>query len=224
MGYAPNIELRYNSNGLEMPDRLFELWDQFQRVRFHFSIDSIHEMNDYIRYPSKFSDIEAQLDRLDQTGDNIEVTVACAVQSLNIYYLPDFIKWKLSKNYRKINPWPLGAGLINYHFVYMPAHLCVKSLPNWFKQKVQDKYEEFYPWLEENWQLCTGIGNSVDYAKWREANYGIKRLQGMIQFMWSEDWGQRHPEFQEYIQLMDNIRGQDFSKVFPEMADLKNDK
>jgi hypothetical protein len=224
MGYAPNIELRYNSNGLEMPDRLFELWDQFQRVRFHFSIDSIYEMNDYIRYPSRFSDIEKQLDRLDQTGDNIEITIACAVQSLNIYYLPDFIKWKLSKNYRKINPWPLGAGLINYHFVYMPAHLCVKSLPEWFKQRVQDKYEDFYPWLEENWQLCTGIGNSVDYTKWREANYGIKRLQGMIQFMWSEDWSQRHPEFQEYIQLMDNIREQDFSKVFPEMSELLHDR
>ena len=25
-GYAHKIELRYNSNGVEMPDRLFELW------------------------------------------------------------------------------------------------------------------------------------------------------------------------------------------------------
>jgi hypothetical protein len=98
--------------------------------------------------------------------------------------------------------------------------LCVKSLPEWFKQRVQDKYENFYPWLEENWQLCTGIGNSVDYTKWREANYGIKRLQGMIQFMWSEDWSQRHPEFKEYITLMDQIRGQNFREIFTEMQGL----
>ena len=31
------IELRYNSNGLEMPQRLFDLWKKFKRVRFHYS-------------------------------------------------------------------------------------------------------------------------------------------------------------------------------------------
>ncbi|NCN95853.1 MAG: radical SAM protein, partial [Bdellovibrionales bacterium] len=52
-GEAHHIELRYNSNGIELPPKLFELWKHFKRVRFHFSIDSIGEMNDYIRFPSK---------------------------------------------------------------------------------------------------------------------------------------------------------------------------
>jgi hypothetical protein len=42
----------------------------------------------------------------------------------------------------------------------------------------------------------------------------------MIQFMKSEDWSNRMPEFIEYIQLMDEIRGTDFSKTFPEMREL----
>ena len=29
----------------------------------------------------------------------------------------------------------------------------MKSLPQWFKNKVKEKYENFYPWLEENWKL-----------------------------------------------------------------------
>ena len=37
-------------NGLEMPQRLFDIWSHFKRVRFHYSVDSIHEMNDYIRF------------------------------------------------------------------------------------------------------------------------------------------------------------------------------
>src|SRR5690606_35994035 len=44
-GEAHHIELRYNSNGVEIPERLLELWNHFERVRFHFSLDSIGEMN-----------------------------------------------------------------------------------------------------------------------------------------------------------------------------------
>jgi hypothetical protein len=54
MGHAKDLELRYNSNGVEWRDDLFDLWKEFKSVRFHYSIDSIKEMNDYIRYPSEW--------------------------------------------------------------------------------------------------------------------------------------------------------------------------
>ncbi|MCB0419428.1 MAG: twitch domain-containing radical SAM protein [Bdellovibrionales bacterium] len=210
-GEAPHIELRYNSNGIELPQKLFDLWKEFKRVRFHFSIDSIGEMNDYIRYPSQWSHIEKQLDLLDQTPDSVEVTIACAVQVLNILYIPDFIKWKLQKKYRKINPWPLGAGLINFHFVYHPAHLNVKVLPQTLKDKIVQKYEEFYLWLKEN---------VSDQPEFLEAPYGIKRLKGLVSFMNSEDWSVRLPELQEYLIRMDEIRGTNFKQTFPEMTEI----
>ena len=40
----------------------------------------------------------------------------------------------------------------------------------------------------------------------------------MLNFMESEDWSNRLPEFKEYINLMDQRRGTDFRKTFPEMA------
>ena len=106
-GYAPRIELRYNSNGLEMPDRLFDLWKYFKRVRFHYSVDSIGEMNDYIRFPSKWEHTVKQFHVLDNTGPNVEVTVACAVQALNIYYLPILSSGKIEQNFKKINLDPI---------------------------------------------------------------------------------------------------------------------
>ena len=39
-------------NGVEWREDLFELWSHFKLVRFHYSIDSIKEMNSYIRYPA----------------------------------------------------------------------------------------------------------------------------------------------------------------------------
>ena len=212
-GHAGNIELRYNSNGIEMPQKLFDLWDQFARVRFHFSIDSYGEMNDYIRFPSKWDHIEKQFRRLDETSDKVEVTISCAVQMLNMYYIPDFIKWKLAQGYKKINSWPLGAGLMNYHFVYHPAHLNIKVFPPWMKDEIRFKFDKFYEWLKVNYR------NDKAFL---ENSYGIKRLKGMVSFMESEDWSKRMSQFVEYITKMDEIRGTSFSKTFPEMTQLLN--
>ena len=89
-GYAKDCNLRYNSNGLELPDKLFKLWDHFKEVRFNFSIDAYGQRNDYIRYPSKWSDVEANLKRLDQnTKDNTVINIACAVQLLNAGYIDE---------------------------------------------------------------------------------------------------------------------------------------
>ncbi len=223
MGYADQMEIRYNSNGVEWRDDLFDLWKHFKLVRYHYSVDSIEGMNDYIRYPSEWDRNLEVFDILDsQTGDNTEVTIACAVQALNIHYIPDFLKWKLEYGFKKINMWPFGAGGINYHFVYHPPHLNVKILPAWFKDEVEHKYEEFIPWWEENWEkgVPTWHKGKVTQEQWRTASYGISRLRGMVNFMKSEDWSQRMPEFQEYITKLDQLRGTDFRKTFPDMAKL----
>ena len=222
-GHAKNLELRYNSNGVEWREDLFDLWREFKLVRFHYSVDSIHAMNDYIRYPSEWSRTEEVFHILDrETSDNVEITIACAVQALNIYYIPDFIRWKLEQGFHKINMWPFGAGGVNYHFVYHPPHLNVKILPAWFKAKCRAKYEQFYPWWEANWELSIPSWHKgkVDYDTWRAADYGIKRLQGMLNFMESEDWSRRLPEMQEFIRLCDQQRGNSFADTFPEMKDI----
>jgi hypothetical protein len=223
MGYAHQIEVRYNSNGIELPDRLLELWTHFQKVRFHYSIDSIYEMNDYIRYPSEWSHQVKMFERLDRdTSNNVEVTIACAVNALNIHYIPDFLKWKLTSNLKKTNMWPFGAGGINYHFVYWPGHLNVKILSDEFLDKTEAKYEEFIKWWKENWELGVPSWHKgkVDYQTWEDASYGIERLRGMISFARSEDWSARMPEFREYINKMDKLRGTDFRKTFPDMAHM----
>ena len=232
MGYAHQIEVRYNSNGVDLPDRLLELWTHFQKVRFHYSIDSIGSMNDYIRYPSEWDHQLKMFERLDQkTSNNVEITIACAVNALNIHYIPDFLKWKLQDSgLKKTNMWPFGAGGINYHFVYWPGHLNVKILPDEFLDKTEKKYEEFIEWWKENWELGVPSWHKgkVDYQTWEDASYGISRLRGMISFARSEDWSRRLPEFREYITKLDELRGTDFRKTFPEMAYLldepENDK
>ncbi len=226
-GIAKNLELRYNSNAVEWREDLFDLWKEFKLVRFHYSVDSIEEMNDYIRYPSKWSRQKEVFHILDtQTSDNVEITIACAVQALNVYYLPDFIQWKLKEGFKKVNMWPFGAGGISQHFVYWPGHLNVKVLPKWFKEECRRKYESWYPWWEANWEkgIPSWHRGKVTYEQWRDAEYGIKRLDGILNFMDSEDWSQRLPEMKEFLGLCDAERNISFFETFPEMKDIfKND-
>jgi len=141
---------------------------------------------------------------------------------LNIGYIPEFVQWKVNQGFRKINKWPLGAGGVNMHFAYWPPQLNVKVLPQNIKEKITNKYEkEFYPWCRENWQKFTGVTEAgIEYDTWNEAVYGIKRYQGLIKFMNSEDWSSRLPETREYLKLVDSRRGLDYTKTFPLLEDL----
>ena len=67
-GHAKNIELRYNSNAVEWRDDLFDLWAEFKRVRFHYSIDAYGRQNDYIRYPTNWKHQEDVFWKLDNTA------------------------------------------------------------------------------------------------------------------------------------------------------------
>jgi hypothetical protein len=217
-GLAKDIELRYNSNGIEWRDDLFDLWKEFRNVIFHFSVDDIGERLEYIRYPSSWPHIESQIKKLDNYPyGNLTLTTAWTGLALNIFYLPEFIKWKLESDFKLLNVWPNGAGIWSCHLAYWPPQLNVKVLPEWFKKDVKTKFEDdLYPWLEKNWKLCTGVEN-VDYDTWRNSEYGIPRMQGLISFMEAEDWSVRLPETAEWCYSVGLLRNQDFNKIFPDL-------
>ena len=204
-GAAANCILRYNSNGLELPEKLFELWKHFKQVKFNFSVDAFGARNDYIRYPSKWEDVNANLMRLDDTPDNIVVNIACAVQVMNVLTIPELVHWKESKNFKKINLPPYGAGLIGTHLVYLPSYLNVRVLPKHLKKRVEDKVIYF----------CSRKQHDSEFMN---NPYGLKRWQGLVHYMNSEDWSHKLPSLLEYLEVCDKQRGTNFRTTFPELT------
>ena len=139
--------------------------------------------------------------------------------ALNIFYLPEFIKWKVESNFKLLNKWPNGAGLFSCHLAYWPPQLNVKALPTWFKQEVRQKYEEeLYPWIKENWQKCTGVKEAgITYDQFISSEYGIPRMEGLLTFMEAEDWSERLPEMAEWCYTVAKQRFLDFNEVFPDL-------
>jgi len=206
-GAAKLCTLRYNSNGLELPEKLFELWNHFKEVKFNFSVDAVGSRNDYIRYPSKWENVVANLLRLDDTPKNITVNIACAVQLLNVLTIPELVHWKESRNFKKINLPPYGAGLVGTHLVYLPSYLNIRVLPSHLKAKVAKNVEHF----------CSR--RSTD-AEFMQNPYGFKRWQGLVQYMMAEDWTNKLPMLEDYLTTTDTQRGTDFKKTFSELKYL----
>ena len=219
-GLADKIELRYNSNGLEWREDLFDLWKHFRNVIFHFSIDDIGRRLEFVRYPINWQDAVSQITKLDNyPHGNLVLTTAYTAMAINIYYLPEFIKWKVVSDFKLLNKWPNGAGLFSCHLAYWPPQLNVKALPEWFKRDVRTKFEEeLYPWLEEHWEECTGVKEQgITYEQWRSSEYGIDRMEGLLTFMEAEDWSTRLPEMAEWCYTVAQTRFIDFNETYPDM-------
>jgi hypothetical protein len=206
-GAAKNCVLRYNSNGVELPSKLFSLWNHFKSVKFNFSIDAAGLKNDYIRYPSDWNSIVQNLHILDTTADNVTVNIASAVQLLNVCYLTELAEWKIEKKFNKINLVPHGGGIIGTHLVYFPSYLNIRVLPKTLKELAKTRINNFIKSQSENHDF-------VNHT------FGKQRWEGIINYMMAEDWSHKLPSTIEYLEQCDNIRGTNFRSVFPDLKDL----
>ncbi|MDE0092232.1 MAG: twitch domain-containing radical SAM protein [Oligoflexia bacterium] len=230
-GYAGDIELRYNSNATKWKDNLFDLWKNFKSVSFCYSIDDIGKRNDYIRYPSQWEKTKESLKFFDEKApENVNITITCSVQILNVYYIPDFIMWIFHQFFKRIKD-------IQFHLVYYPPQLSPKVMPVFYKKKLSQKYNQF---LSELCQKRQKIDHFKDerrndcFQKYFQTldshkekafqevfnNRLIERLKSIMRFIESEDYSYRLPALKEYLQLLDSRRGTSFQKVFPELNEM----
>jgi organic radical activating enzyme len=217
-GYAKNISIRYNSNGVLVNDEIIEVWKHFKVVKYSCSLDGIGEQGHYIRYPLDWKTVEENLWRLENTPDNIMPRIACAVQILNIKHIPDFIKWKVNSKFKKLNMettvegQTLGGGLMSVHLVWIPTWLSLRVLPKEDKLEVRRLFAELKEWLWENYTQSDEF--------WNTNPHGWRRWESILDWMDSDDQSDLLPDFREYITKMDALRKTKFTEVFPDLAHL----
>jgi uncharacterized Fe-S cluster-containing radical SAM superfamily protein len=98
--YRGQITLIYNTNGTIFPDSsIWELWRDFKAVYLRLSIDGVGAVNEYIRYPSSWQDIEHNLSQfIDKSlqDSRFKIGFITTVSILNIFNLKHIEEW--SKN------------------------------------------------------------------------------------------------------------------------------
>jgi sulfatase maturation enzyme AslB (radical SAM superfamily) len=217
-GYADKILVRYNSNGLLLDAETIELWKNFKKVKFAVSIDDVAERNHYIRFPTDWEVLEKNMHILDNTPSNIHVSIATAIQILNIKTLPELAKWKIKQNFKKVNfenvygDIEAGGGIVNMHLLYIPTYLSIRCLPKEDKAEVRKIFGELANWLYENYRQ--------DENFWKINPYGWRRWQAVLDFMDAEDQSDELSAFKEYIEKMDVVRKTNFKLTFPGLSHL----
>lgn len=113
------VDIRFQTNATLIDNEWIDIFNKFRNTYIHLSIDGYGEKNNYIRFPSKWDQIDRNVDNLIK-NKKISVTtyVLCTVSNLNLLCLHELIKWTRSK-------------MIPFYWsrLYNPPHYSPSNMP-----------------------------------------------------------------------------------------------
>jgi organic radical activating enzyme len=101
-GIAHQVEIHYNTNGTQWPERGPEIWRHFKTVEIAFSIDDIGTRFEYQRSNAVFSEVEQNLDRfrlLREDYPNIQLQCCSTVNIFNVRYIDQLAQWIVQQGF-----------------------------------------------------------------------------------------------------------------------------
>lgn len=90
--------IHITTNGTKITKDWLDILHQIKKLRIMLSVDGVGPINDYIRYKSKWENIENSAKILSSIPD-INFLVHTSVMNLNILAMPDLIRWCKNNNY-----------------------------------------------------------------------------------------------------------------------------
>jgi len=192
---AHEIHLSFNTNLTLIPFWVKETFPYFAGVQLMVSLDGIGLVNDYIRYPSKFSLIEKNLFYIDKNFDSlnlVEVNILSTIQLYNSFSLTDLFLFP--KQFKSIK----SDLCINY--LFDPYPLSIQVLPSKIKDELTNRLNIFL----ENKSL---------------SSQDIENIKSIIKFMNEKDLSGLFSEFCRFTNILDKSRKQrvqDFITELPQ--------
>lgn len=203
-GRAAEIVLDYNSNLTVLPAQLLAIWRAFKQARIGVSVDGVGALNDYLRPPSRFAEIRANLERLDAAGPHIRYWITSTISAPNVGRYHELVSWLMNEPLTRMNRRHDGSIFISHHMLRKPAESNVRALPRRAKALVRARYEEFF--------RSRPIASAADFA------HAEEQLRSVLEFMEAEDLsGELTQKFIRETEKMDAYRGESFSALDPEL-------
>lgn len=204
---AQQIVLEYNTNCMQVPQKVLDLWRHFKQVRVGASIDGYGAFAEYQRYPSEWSTVFDNLKILNAQPGNILVWLAYTVTVYNVFHIAEFIKWKLVEsgldNINRTERRPI----ITPHMAHNPKHLNVRVLPVELKNELIQELQDLEHWI------C-----SRDFSP-AVKKQSQKIVKSISSYMLSADYNSKYwDQFCSYTKKLDQIRGQNVLDLVPRFS------
>lgn len=187
-GWSKNQTIHYNTNGTVWNEDDIKLFDKFKKVEVGFSIDGVGDKFEFMRYLAKWDLVLSNLDKakkFSEGKDNLHFDICHTISSLNVFYIPEFIKYFE-------NDWKIYLNL-----VHMPNYYAITIFPDPIKEKIIEKLDTIN---ENDWHQITGIKNLIKNGKfdtvlWEE----FKRRISIHDDFRNQNYYEIFPEFGEII-------------------------
>jgi MoaA/NifB/PqqE/SkfB family radical SAM enzyme len=95
-GIADQVEIHYNTNGTQYPERGEKIWRHFRKVEIAFSIDDTGDRFEYQRSNAVWTEVCENIDRfrdLKEIHANIHLQICATVNVFNIRYIDQLAVW-----------------------------------------------------------------------------------------------------------------------------------
>ncbi len=118
---AKNIRITMNTNATTIKPSVLDILKQFRFLKLNLSLDGTGAVYEYIRYPAKWKQVEANIKHLKQEFDlfqSVEISAAPILQIYNVF------------NIAKLYEFCQSIGIsCNPQFLREPTHIAVTILP-----------------------------------------------------------------------------------------------
>ena len=146
-----SVEVRFNTNGTIFNHKVYEQLKRFRSVNLCFSIDGVGKVNDYIRWGSKWEEVQHNLYKFSELK-NAVISIGPTVQILNAYYYDELLDWAKTNNYTVYD-----------NLLMFPEHYNLVNADEKIKSKVpQFKYWHDKPADKNSRELFIKYTNILD--------------------------------------------------------------
>jgi|TARA_Y100000310_G_scaffold24790_1_gene23786 sulfatase maturation enzyme AslB (radical SAM superfamily) len=136
---SQNIVLFYTTNLTTVKDELFDLWEEFRHIYLGVSIDGYKEVDDYIRYPSKWAKLEKNIKKVSKWKKDLsmDLQIHATFQALNVLNYDKLLEWVYSLG-------DLGFWRIPFaNWVTYPSWYDCRILPDDLKDIAVERVNKF---------------------------------------------------------------------------------
>jgi organic radical activating enzyme len=197
---AKNIELEYSINVTIVPQEFLRTIDQFKFVKLCCSVDGYGEVNEAIRYPTKWNVIEKNLDFLDSAPPNSAIFTSTTISILNIEHFVTWMQWLANKQFKKINT-DTFSGVVS-HPVMNPKYLNLRLMND--KQRIR-----MFDYLKEQ---TSNPEMLKTLTQWEEYSKTLP--------MTEEEITQGRRDLADFFVKMSAVQNKDWKTIFPKCYEM----
>jgi len=206
---AKNITVGFTTNLTVWSDSIITLLQQFQQVNLGMSIESLTEINDYVRFPSLLNQTRSILDRWVALGQQLgwlmqlRITPTC----LTIHEITTVYEYA----------WQYNLAVESCNFLTDPEFLRITVLP---KSQRQYALERLINWISTH-----PVTNATKIINTRDSNIArnqmVQDAQSYVSLLTQEN-DEQHllPDLINYLKKLESNRNNSILNYIPEYEEL----